>query len=74
MLDPDPSAAEKPAAAALPQFSSNNDVRTTVACLMHWCPNNARAFAMAMHELAAWHYDDHRIEHWLAVLGRLLKD
>jgi hypothetical protein len=43
----------------------------TVAWLLQWCPRQARAFAVAMHELAAWQYDDGRTEHWRLVLGLL---
>ena len=31
----------------------------------------SRAFALAMHERAAWRYDDSRTEHWHHVLGLL---
>jgi hypothetical protein len=39
--------------------------------LLRWCPDGARAFALAMHELAAWQYDDQRTEYWLCVLKLL---
>ena len=50
---------------------SNKDAVETVAWLLRWCPHQARAFALAMHECAAWQYDDRRAEHWRHVLGLL---
>ncbi len=43
----------------------------TVAWLLRWCPDQARASALAMHELAAWQYDESRTEHWNRVLKLL---
>ena len=51
-------------------FSINGAIET-VAWLLDWCPHQARATALAMHELAAWQYDDGRTEHWRLVLGLL---
>jgi hypothetical protein len=50
---------------------SDNDAVETVAWLLRWCPHQARAFALAMHERAAWPYDDSRTGHWRHVLGLL---
>lgn len=50
---------------------ANQGVAETVAWLQRWCPGQARAFALAMHELAAWQYDDSRIEHWHSVVRQL---
>ena len=52
-------------------LSSDNDAVETAAWLLRWCPHHARAFALAMHERAAWRYDDSRTEHWHHVLGLL---
>jgi len=43
----------------------------TAAWLLRWCPDRARAFALAMHEIAAWQYDDLRTQHWYYVLKLL---
>jgi hypothetical protein len=68
MFDSSPSSVEHRVVA--PSSSINGAVET-VAWLLHWCPRQARAFAVAMHELAAWQYDDGRTEHWRLVLGLL---
>jgi len=68
MFDSSPSGVEHGVVAA---SSSINGVVETVAWLRHWCPHQAHAFDLAMHELAAWRYDDGRTEHWRLVLGLL---
>jgi hypothetical protein len=50
---------------------ANEGAIEVAAWLLRWCPHQARAFALAMHELAAWQYDDSRTEHWHRVLGPL---
>jgi hypothetical protein len=50
---------------------SDNDAVDTAAWLLRWYPDRARAFAHAMHELAAWQYDDSLTEHWHHVLELL---
>jgi hypothetical protein len=52
-------------------MTANEGAIEVAAWLLHWCPHQARAFALAMHELAAWQYDDRRTEHWHRVLGLL---
>jgi hypothetical protein len=47
------------------------DAVETAEWLLHWYPHRARASALAMHELAAWQYDDSRTEHWRLVLDAL---
>jgi hypothetical protein len=63
MSDRTPSAGEQCAVTTLSQcFFSSNGALETVAWLLRRCPHQARAFALAMHELAAWQYDDNRTE------------
>jgi hypothetical protein len=45
-----------------------------VAQLRRWCPRDASTVALAIHELAAWQYDDGRIERWRCVLELLQAD
>jgi hypothetical protein len=45
----------------------------TASWLSTRCPVSARAYAVAMHEIAAWGYDDDAIEHWRKVLALLPK-
>jgi hypothetical protein len=72
MLDSTPLAVElRTVAGPSQRFPSNNDAAETAAWLLIWRPSQARAFALAMHELAAWQYDDNRTEHWDRVLGLL---
>jgi hypothetical protein len=71
MFDSFPSSVEHRVVAAP---SSINDEVETVTWLRHWCPHQARAFVVAMHELAAWQYDDDRTAHWRLVLGLLPRD
>ena len=66
MFDSSPSGVQPRVVAA---SSSINGEVETVTWLLHWCPHQARAFALAMHELAAWQYDDDRTERWRLVLG-----
>jgi hypothetical protein len=54
-------------------FPANGGAVETVAWLVRWCPDQARAHAVAMHELAAWEYDDNRTDHWSRVLELLPK-
>jgi hypothetical protein len=68
MFDSSPSGVQPRVVAA---SSSINGEVETVTWLLHWCPHQARAFALAMHELAAWQYDDDRTERWRLVLGLL---
>jgi hypothetical protein len=72
MFDSSPSGVEQHVVAGSSQrFPAIDGVVETVAWLLHWCPDQARAHALAMHELAAWRYDDGRTEHWRLVLGLL---
>ncbi len=72
MLDSTPSAVEYLAVSTSSRsFPSGNGPVETVAWLLDWCPYQARALALAMHELAAWQYDDSQTEHWLRVLSLL---
>lgn len=54
-------------------FPPNGGTVETVAWLLRWRPQQARAYAVAMHELATWQYDDTQTEHWHRVLGLLPK-
>ena len=51
--------------------AANEGALETATWLQHWRPHDARAFALAMHERAAWQYDDSRTEHWHRVLKLL---
>jgi hypothetical protein len=42
--------------------------------LANRCPASAHAYALAMHEIAAWAYDDEMTEHWRKVLTLLRKE
>jgi len=54
--------------------TANESANETVAWLLRWCPQQARALALAMHELAAWQYDENRTEHWHHVLKQFRLD
>jgi hypothetical protein len=72
MFDSTPSAVEhRTVPASRVVLPSSNGAVETVARLLRWCPDQARALALAMHELAAWQYDDSRTEHWHRVLSLL---
>jgi hypothetical protein len=43
-------------------------VETVDRLLANRCPASAHGFALAMHEMAAWAYDDEITEHWLKVI------
>jgi len=66
-----PAAAEYHSIASARRSPSNNSPVVSVTWLLRWCPEQARAFALAMHELAAWQYDDSRTEYWRGVLDLL---
>jgi hypothetical protein len=69
MLVSIPSAVEHRAvSASAHSFPSDDREVETVAWLLRWCPHQARALALAAHELAAWQYDDSHTEHWHRVL------
>ena len=70
MFNPTSSTAEHRAVAPSHRFPANGAVET-VAWLLRWCPQQAHAFTLAMHELAAWQYDDRRTEYWRGVLELL---
>ena len=67
-LTPSASAIEQRAVATSSQCL---DAVETAEWLLHSYPHRARAFALSMHELAAWQYDDSRTEHWPRVLELL---
>jgi hypothetical protein len=72
MLNSTPSAVEYSTTFASSQpLPPSNDAVETVAWLLRWCPDLARALALALHERAAWQYDDGRTEHWRHVLKLL---
>jgi hypothetical protein len=51
--------------------AANESAVEIAAWLQRWCPDRAREFALAMHERAAWQYDDSRTERWHRVLKLL---
>ena len=72
MFDSTPSTVGHQAVSAISQdFPASNGAVETVAWLQRWCPDQARTLALAMHERAAWQYDDSRTEHWCGVLKLL---
>jgi len=54
-----------------PKFSAKHSAFETANWLAIWCPASAHASALAMHEVAAWSYDDEVTEHWRKVLTLL---
>ena len=53
---------------------SGDEAIQTASWLRRLFPHRARAFALAMHERAAWDYNDRRTEHWSRVLRLLPKN